>query len=734
LAPGGTQVALKLIPLDEPQSYKEIRALALVKRIRHPNIMPIVGIWLKDATGNVLDEVSSKLANTPPADSNRGTMLVGAGETTPRATELIAAMGLGDKSLHDRLEECQKQGQTGIPLDELLRYMEDSARAIDYLNADQHQLGEGRAAVHHGDIKPKNIMIVGNAAQVGDLGLARVLGDVRSTRLAISAAYASPESLKGLPPSRSTDQYSLAITYVELRTGELPFEHPDHVSSVMQAHLNGTLDLSRLTLPEQVVVRRATSADPDARFETAMDMIIALRDAVSGSERLSGFSKSSDRRLRTSSTTTQIRTPSRFWARVLQTAAAACLVAGIAWVGFAVQLRGTAVANANVTPLKVDVPSTVSPTKAGPTPASVDAATDENPFVEEPVSPSMDDQATVEPINIQPTEAETQKIEAAVEPTKFVQAIDALVAGMASGVRRAATEVSDRPLSAGVTFHAMDNKISSAALFGQSVEKYERFASGGNFELALQSFAAAIELQPRQPWLFTRRAELLAKMHRNEDALAELKEATDIDSSYSPAYRQRSLIYLSDADYTKASSAASQALLHSPRDVEALEARALAQANLGNLRTALADYNAAAKIDDQRGKLFRLRAVTLLKLRDLETAIADLDRALQLDQQDAISRRMRAMARLARGEYQLAIEDRQQVAEQAPGFTPALSLRVEREGAAIEIAGKQTALPKGTPLTLESVVGDRLLVKLQQGKKSVEGSIATADVRPFVEF
>src|SRR5689334_19546916 len=80
LAPGGAQVALKLIPLDEPQSYKEIRALALVKRIRHPNIMPIVGIWLKDATGNVLDEVSSKLANTPDADANRGTMLVGAGE------------------------------------------------------------------------------------------------------------------------------------------------------------------------------------------------------------------------------------------------------------------------------------------------------------------------------------------------------------------------------------------------------------------------------------------------------------------------------------------------------------------------------------------------------------------------------------------------------------------------------------------------------------------------------
>ena len=49
--------------------------------------------------------------------------------------ELIIAMGLGDQSLHDRLEKCQAEGLPGIPDEELLGYIEDSAEAIDFLNS-----------------------------------------------------------------------------------------------------------------------------------------------------------------------------------------------------------------------------------------------------------------------------------------------------------------------------------------------------------------------------------------------------------------------------------------------------------------------------------------------------------------------------------------------------------------------------------------------------------------------
>src|SRR5688572_11051086 len=52
----GVDVALKIIDLGGKTGYKEFKALKLVKRIRHPNLVPIVGFWLTDEDGAALDE------------------------------------------------------------------------------------------------------------------------------------------------------------------------------------------------------------------------------------------------------------------------------------------------------------------------------------------------------------------------------------------------------------------------------------------------------------------------------------------------------------------------------------------------------------------------------------------------------------------------------------------------------------------------------------------------------
>src|SRR2546430_1021677 len=73
-------------------------------------------------------------------------------------------------------------------------------------------------------IKPANLRTVGGAVQVCAYGLARALtDDVRKTASYGTPAYAAPERLTG-NPSAWTDQYSLAISYYELRVGRLPFE------------------------------------------------------------------------------------------------------------------------------------------------------------------------------------------------------------------------------------------------------------------------------------------------------------------------------------------------------------------------------------------------------------------------------------------------------------------------------------------------------------------------------
>jgi len=281
-APGGIDVALKFIKLAVKMGLKEFRSLRLVKRIHHPNLIPIHAFWLVDSFGAILDASpdieKSLLGDFSPRQKfeNQETLVLGS-RSSPKPAALIIAMGLGDRSLTERLEECQDAGHEGIPLEELMDYMDGAAQGIDFLNSPRHDLGSGPVAIQHCDIKPRNLLVVGGAVQVCDFGLAR-LTDSQVTTAALSAAYAPPESWRGESPRPTTDQYSLAVSYYELRTGALPFEETSQVA-VMNAHLEGRLQLSKLPEGERLVIARATSLSPDDRYESCRAMIAALRQA-----------------------------------------------------------------------------------------------------------------------------------------------------------------------------------------------------------------------------------------------------------------------------------------------------------------------------------------------------------------------------------------------------------------------------------------------------------------------
>ena len=293
-APGGAHAALKMIALDGKRGAKEFRALQLVKHIRHPNLVQVTAFWMKDATGRILDEEmtgSLTLADVEGPGAIQETMDADAIPAMRGApTELIIAMGLGDKSLSDRLAECQQQRLAGIPPEELLEYMDQAARAIDFLNSPRHDLGEGPVAIQHRDIKPQNMLIVGDAVQLCDFGLARALSDITVTQFAGSPAYSAPECLDGNRVSGTTDQYSLAITYIELRSGVLPFDD-DSLMGVINAHVQGKLNLSRLPPAERAVIEKATSLQPDHRYPLARAMVRALRAAYEEPENAAGEAK-----------------------------------------------------------------------------------------------------------------------------------------------------------------------------------------------------------------------------------------------------------------------------------------------------------------------------------------------------------------------------------------------------------------------------------------------------------
>jgi serine/threonine protein kinase/Flp pilus assembly protein TadD len=243
-APGGLRVALKIVRLGDGLGRREVANLSILRAIRHPNLLAYFGAWQSH-------------------------------------DRLIIGMELADRSLWDRFLEARRLGLAGIPRAELLGILGDVARVVDFLNEPRHELdGRARVAIHHRDIKPQNIMLIGHGVKVADFGLsclADTTGAGRS-QCGLTCAYAAPESFRG-KVSGASDQYSLAVTFCQLRTGRLPFVGPP--AAVMMGHLFGEPDLSAVPESERPVIARALAKDAEDRWPDCRSFVVALSGCAS---------------------------------------------------------------------------------------------------------------------------------------------------------------------------------------------------------------------------------------------------------------------------------------------------------------------------------------------------------------------------------------------------------------------------------------------------------------------
>jgi serine/threonine protein kinase len=179
-----------------------------------------------------------------------------------------------DSSLRDRLQVCQGSGRTGIPRHELLPLLKQTALALDYLHG-QHIL--------HRDIRPENILLKDGEAKVSEVAFPHLQEPQGHEALvATSPAYWAPEVFRGRGCEPS-DQYGLAITYVELRTGRRPFPDRASLYESMLDTLEGAPDLSALDDREREVVQRSLAKKPEDRFPNCLAWMEAL-EAACGAE------------------------------------------------------------------------------------------------------------------------------------------------------------------------------------------------------------------------------------------------------------------------------------------------------------------------------------------------------------------------------------------------------------------------------------------------------------------
>lgn len=232
-------VTLPMNPLETPQnvnaqnphpvSLRLAQEFRLLASLRHPNIVSVLDYGFDQIRQPYL--VMELLENAPDIFS---------------AAQLVPFMGKIDLAI------------------QLLQ-------ALIYLH---------RQTIIHCDLKPGNVLVVGNQVKVLDFGLA--LRGETQVLTAGTLAYIAPEILNAQPPTIVSDLYSIGVMIYEMFLGRHPFT-PDDIDQLLDDILYTDPDLSLLEEDYPAfadIIARLMRKDPQERFQDAASVVQAVCEAV----------------------------------------------------------------------------------------------------------------------------------------------------------------------------------------------------------------------------------------------------------------------------------------------------------------------------------------------------------------------------------------------------------------------------------------------------------------------
>ncbi len=189
-------------------------------------------------------------------------------------------------SLHAVLNSLRVRGRQ-MPLGVCLRIFDDALQGLHAAHELRNTEGELVGLVHR-DISPDNILIgVDGVTRLNDFGLARAaaqIGQTRGGHVKGKLAFLPPEALMLGRLDRRSDVYSLGVTLWEALTLRRLFEAESEGLLMGKVMSGATLPphgvLASVPVPISEVTMRAIHSEPSERFQSALEMVQALREAA----------------------------------------------------------------------------------------------------------------------------------------------------------------------------------------------------------------------------------------------------------------------------------------------------------------------------------------------------------------------------------------------------------------------------------------------------------------------
>ena len=156
-----------------------------------------------------------------------------------------------------------------------------------------------RRGIIHRDVKPGNLMIVGDllvgdadlTVKLTDFGIARAIEQTRITQVGSvvgTAAYLSPEQVRGEEATPATDVYALGVVLYQFLTGRLPYEGSTLAELAVRQQNERPLPPSTYNdeVPEPLgaAVLRALESDTNRRYASAGEFAGGLRLGLEGED------------------------------------------------------------------------------------------------------------------------------------------------------------------------------------------------------------------------------------------------------------------------------------------------------------------------------------------------------------------------------------------------------------------------------------------------------------------